>query len=570
MANDTTPLLLITNVGLTAANNANPQGPWIHITKFEIGSAYGYTPDVNQTQLQGNLLYSGTPTDYRYIGNNTTNIICIIPPEAGPWEFGEVALFAQDMTGATYLFAIAVFASPQTKFSSLGTNVVSSYTLNCLIKLQQSVAIFQIDTSPTTPYVADIYQWSDVYPPSLSANPDVPLYNIREPSSRGEGSLLLTTNDNHRSFVEGAYEQIWPLPNGSGDFIVQNASSTFVDLTKAQVSAARINVLAVQFNRDLLIQTHAGFWRSVNSVQSVGNNYRFNLNCTNDGTYNNYPLPVVPQNGETCYLYADYLSGRQILYSQIIDPPSIPPAQPGIPGLATAGHGLNVDSPGVLGAYGLLHQPSASTGRFLTGSDDLNNIGLDSGLYTCYWNGPNGNPANTPAAQGAPGTQTSFHLMQICPERGQGTGGGSITQLWMPLGQGDGGPPIYWRQCGSGIWGAWYAFNVKNKSGSTGGYQVFFAQTNISNSATWTGASSPIGGLPALTGPGIFHSWLIDDSANTTNVYRNGQNVSANTKNGGAGYGRRHHDFAMFLPGDTIQMTVSDNPVVAIQMMLFQ
>src|SRR5579859_6667400 len=125
MANNNTPLMLITNAGLAAASRALPQGPYIHIVKFQIGSAYGYTPDVNQTALQGNILYGGddahpaVPSDYRSIGDNTLDIILEIPPEAGPWEFGEVGIFAEDQNHVPYLFAIAVFQTPQTKFSSL-------------------------------------------------------------------------------------------------------------------------------------------------------------------------------------------------------------------------------------------------------------------------------------------------------------------------------------------------------------------------------------------------------------------------------------------------------------------
>lgn len=504
MANDTTPLMLITNAGLAAASRALPQGPYIHIVKFQIGSAYGYTPDVNQTALQGNILYGGddahpaVPSDYRSIGDNTLDIILEIPPEAGPWEFGEVGIFAEDQNHVPYLFAIAVFQSPQTKFSSLGTNVVSSYTLNCLLKLQQSVAIFQIDTSIAHPYVLDVFQWSDVYPPSLSADPDIPVYNIKETNSRGAGTSLITTNDGTRTLEYGAYEEIWAAPE-FGAFIVQASSSSYIEVTKAQFDPNRLSTLGgVQYNRAWLVQTKAGFWRSVSSVVDSGSNYRLNLNVTNDGTFNNYPLPVVPQIGEAVHIYTDYLQGRDMLYEQIINPPPIPLATPGTPGLATAGHGLNVDSPGIIGAYGLLHQPSQGTGRFLTGGD-LNQLNLDSGLYTIDWN--QGRPANGPYDQGFPQTAgISYHLMQICPERGLGTNGGSITQLYMPLGQGSGGQPIYWRQCFSGSWGAWYPFNISNKSSGTSSSWIVrgnfsrFTETNTTGNSVMYAAragSSP-------------------------------------------------------------------------------
>jgi hypothetical protein len=474
MANDTTPLMLITNVGLAAASTALPQGPWIHIIKFEIGSAYGYTPDVNQTQLQGNILYGGDPnpanwakpSDYVSIGNNTLNIILEIPPEAGPWEFGEVGIFAADSSGNPYLFAVAVFQSPQTKFSSLGTNVVSSYQLNCLLKLQQSTAIFQIDTGNQNPDVYDIYQWSDVYPPSISANPDIPSYNVKEPNSRGDGTMLLTTTDNVRTLVDSAYQEIFPDPFSGALWTVANSSSTYVEITQAQFNAYRANY---GLNRSLLVQTHAGFWRSVSSIAVSGSNYRLNLNCTNDGTYSNYPLPVIPQVGESFHIYSDSFSGKVILYDQVVNPPpTAPNATVGTPGLAYGGSGLYMPSAGVIQAFGMLQTPSTNSGRALTAADNLNSIGLSSGVY--FANGSGGYPANMPF---------SFPANIYNHNIGNGTSGANgsdVTQIAYPwnTGGGDsngvGGLPPYWRQgYNSGAnWTTWQPFLVANKQGATG------------------------------------------------------------------------------------------------------
>jgi hypothetical protein len=489
MANDTTtPMLLITNVGLEAASRAKPEGPYIHIVKFEIGSAYGYTPDVNQTELRGQILYGGDPnpsgwarpTTYRYIGNNTTNIICEIPPEAGPWEFGEVGLFAEDQTGTPYLFAIAVFQSPQTKFSSLGTNVISSYTLNCLIKLQQSVAIFKIDTANGSPTVLDIYQWSDIYPPSLSADPDVQIYNVRELSSRGESSLVSTANDNHRSLVYGAYEEIWGavnvVPSGP-QFIVQAADTTWIEVQVAQFNPNRYDFN----NRSLLVSTQAGFWRSVANIAQNGNNLRLNLNCTNDGTYNNYPLPIRPNPGEAVHIYADYLSGRAILYSQIVNPPSIPPAQPGVPGLATAGNGLYVAGAGVLAAAGMLHAPSQNTGRVLGSGDNLSAEGaqaLPSGVYSVIgemYGIPNGYPLYPPA----PTNNATIYHTNV-PD--------AMTQLLIPY-----NPPNKMQyRCtlnGDTNWGPWITITDSNSRGNTGQWVTRASGTGTFTETNNTGFS---------------------------------------------------------------------------------
>ncbi|HEH8886013.1 TPA: hypothetical protein ACP7Q5_004790 [Escherichia coli] len=81
--------------------------------------------------------------------------------------------------------------------------------------------------------------------------------------------------------------------------------------------------------------------------------------------------------------------------------------------------------------------------------------------------------------------------------------------------------------------------------------------TSGTGTFTWTGSSAPAGFGQPLTKSGFMHLWVIDDNANTTTVRHNGNIVSENTKNGGSGYGRRHHDFVAFNAGDTVQWITS-------------
>src|ERR1700682_5894347 len=100
-----TPVFTIVNSGLATASISSPTGPWISIEKFSINAGYGYTPTVTQLAPEGALLFEGTPTSYQNVGGNTIDILCEIPPNAGPFQFGEVALYLP----GNVLFAIAVF-----------------------------------------------------------------------------------------------------------------------------------------------------------------------------------------------------------------------------------------------------------------------------------------------------------------------------------------------------------------------------------------------------------------------------------------------------------------------------
>lgn len=134
---------IITDVGLAHASVATPTGPYVEIVGFKIGSGYGYTPLPADTGLTGTLLYEGDVFDYANIDAHTINIICKLPADAGPFDFGEIAIYLADGT----MFAKAVYTTPQSKFTSLGTNVLSTYTFNCLLRLEQSVAVFNVGSS---------------------------------------------------------------------------------------------------------------------------------------------------------------------------------------------------------------------------------------------------------------------------------------------------------------------------------------------------------------------------------------------------------------------------------------
>lgn len=321
MADLSSPLLVITNAGLAAATNAQEHGIFVVINSFKIGSGYGYTPQPTDVDINGSLLYQAAPSAWQNVNGNTLNVVCTIPPDAGPWQFGEVALFMSDGT----MFAKAVFSTPQTKFSSLGTNVASAYVLNCLLRLAQSTAVFQIVTPTGAPQVIDIYQWSDVAPPALMANPLTPLLAVHELTTNGDATLLEQATSSSWSVASPSYRRYsGARATNPYNFLfpVANASTSWVEVSASLLHPADL----VVSNRGFLLRTSDGYFRSVNNVQTSGSNYRFNLNVTNDGTYNNVPLPNTPQVGSNISLYRCDVDGLNMFYDQIVDPPTLVPS----------------------------------------------------------------------------------------------------------------------------------------------------------------------------------------------------------------------------------------------------
>ena len=83
-------LFKITNAGIDALFKAEQKGLRCAITRFTIGSAYGYTPVAEDTKMRGDPLYQGQPERYKYIDQKTKLIVCQVPVEAGPFTFGEI------------------------------------------------------------------------------------------------------------------------------------------------------------------------------------------------------------------------------------------------------------------------------------------------------------------------------------------------------------------------------------------------------------------------------------------------------------------------------------------------
>jgi len=134
--------LIVTQAGLNAAMNAAQQGITIKLSTFAVGSAYGYQATPQDTALHGTVLYQDNITSYSTV-NGTLNLECTISVQAGPFEFGEVGVYMDNGT----LFALVGLDQLYEKYSSLGTNIATTYTFNLGIKLGQSTAIVEVAIS---------------------------------------------------------------------------------------------------------------------------------------------------------------------------------------------------------------------------------------------------------------------------------------------------------------------------------------------------------------------------------------------------------------------------------------
>ncbi|QRE00331.1 tail fiber protein [Burkholderia phage BCSR5] len=562
-----TPQLLVTDKGLAAASDATPYGPFVRVTQFRIGDAYGYAPQRTDEDINGHLLFSDKPTTYNYVGDNTINIILRIPPDAGPFAFGEVGIYIDDPNDPNYnwtadplnpneeppniakiLFAKAVFDEPQQKYSSLGTNVGSSYTFNCLLKLEQSVAIFQISDATYYPAILDVACWSDVIPPNQQANPEVKSLRVAEWNGSGDVSFLNAVDQPDAA-------QFWAVNSTSyyryrsvkgdrtashGEFPVANASQSWID-----IDASRLHVNDItQANRQFLIRTSEGHFRSVQSVVQMGNNYRFNLNVTNDGRYQNRLLPSIPPIGSLVTVWRDDQAGGTVFYDNIVDPPPPPPlANWDVPGLATVGSGgLTLEAPGRLATHGLLHDVPNS-GRGFANGEDISQL-FPTGIYMINGNQP-----------GVPVGQVAAHLLHIWY-------GGGVTQVFYPLDRPD--IPTYWRWWANNRWGPWRYYWTDANNNLPPMPPVIMTGVNIDQlGQNWSDPGQAVGigqrcmwVLNLNDGGGGGDCIVRCDFTRTSPPGR--QIVGRASRYGGAGYGRWATVTGMANAGDTLYFQMKD------------
>lgn len=349
------PVFVVTNVGLanTFPNPANPSQVVIYITDFEVGTGFGQEATANDTGLFGNRVFGPTaPTTYAHIPEGGVDIVLTIPPDAGPFDYGEVAIYNTGPNGRT-LFAHAVWDEPQTKYSSLETNVGSSEVFHALLRLQQATAVFKIDTL-IDPTINTVDLWSDVVPPGIAMDPSTPLTRVLEADPIGDASLLINSNPNHWA-VGTTYEPLF-------DTTIVNATTTSIDVPTAQFNA---NALSNVNRRYVIGFGPTGLFRSALNLVQQGGNYRFNLNPA--------PLPDIPAIGSAVRIY-EAVSQRDN---------TIPLATVNTPGIVRPGAGIALPAPGVFETYGLLHGVPGA-GRILNASDSLNSETLNSGEYSYF------------------------------------------------------------------------------------------------------------------------------------------------------------------------------------------
>jgi len=138
----TADVFVVTQTGLDGATSAAGAGIFLQLTTFKVGTGVGYTPTKSDTALHGTILYSDNITSFSTAADGSLIVNCTIDVNAGPFDFGEVGIYTS--TGA--LFALMALPQLEHKYTALGSNVASTFTFQCYLRLGQAGGIIQIVT----------------------------------------------------------------------------------------------------------------------------------------------------------------------------------------------------------------------------------------------------------------------------------------------------------------------------------------------------------------------------------------------------------------------------------------
>jgi Phage tail-collar fibre protein/Chaperone of endosialidase len=138
----TADVFIVTQVGLDNSTSAAESGIVLQLATFKVGSAYGYNPNKSDTALHGSVLYTANITSFSTASDGSLVVNCVIDVNAGPFDFGEVGIY----TTSGVLFALMALPEVEHKYSALGSNVASTFTFQCYLRLGQAGGVIEIVT----------------------------------------------------------------------------------------------------------------------------------------------------------------------------------------------------------------------------------------------------------------------------------------------------------------------------------------------------------------------------------------------------------------------------------------
>lgn len=519
----------LTTAGQIAATNAKGAGLKLVFGDFTVGSAFGYTPTAAETGLHGTLLYTGQITNYGQTAAGNLQFQMVLDNTVGDFAYGEMAIWLEDGT----LFALGALPALQQKYAtpSLAANQVVE---TCQVVLSAGVPVIQWVAQPLT--IGSIPEFASY---DLLSNP------VASPSNTN----IIHTKDDYGNdaivYTQGSSLGIWEISTHQYR-VYQDAvqastvgSNTFFGHISPNLGSFPLGRFLIQFTSG----ASKGLIRVVTAVSGNQVTMDTALGISPGDTFNVYQ--------STCSFIAQQAT------------PFTPVQQGGGVGqLNTKVYIGDNGSGGLAATVG-----STNLGNFVFEAEltaDLAGVQTQINSLQTQVNGKQPLLGFTPVQQGGGNAQLANKVYMGWD--------GSGTRIQIDAS--DMGRIAMQSQISAvGFSGQWN--DILNKPNFaavaySGQWNDILGKPSFATVA-FTGNYNDLIGKPAngggpltieVIGDGFsrtvgarchIHIWEVDDyvGSHHTALYINGSMVSENSKNGGGGYGRRHHDHGICYPGDT-------------------
>ena len=172
-------------------------GP-IVLTRYELGSAYGYTLEGDATGLRGQVVYSNVPSPLAADGPQLLKTSVYLGYEVGPFAFGEIALYAGDT-----LFALCVNPVLIEKRAPSPTSDGAGLRLDIYMHTESgNYEMFLTMAETSNEFRLSVFPSIDLLPQALNASPNA--YIVMGEAT--EQSSFLAYSDREGVWAFDAYE----------------------------------------------------------------------------------------------------------------------------------------------------------------------------------------------------------------------------------------------------------------------------------------------------------------------------------------------------------------------------
>lgn len=220
------------------------------LTKYKLGSSFGYAPKLDATDILGNLQYEGTPTEYVPINGNTVKYRIALDYEVESFSFGEISLFDD----SNKCVAICVASNPIIKEKYESRDIGNSIVIEIFLSMVDgNFVMWTDDLASSNPLSVPIVDSIDLlYPVSQTTSN---MYVVCPPSKESTNTsaiLAYTTRQGLWNF------DVYQLKNTAFNLKILEAQPTAIVFDVSEFTLEQLNDIIPRYFGELILEFTSG------------------------------------------------------------------------------------------------------------------------------------------------------------------------------------------------------------------------------------------------------------------------------------------------------------------------